>query len=511
MAVAPKNIEIMDTTLRDGEQTDGVSFTSQEKVMIAKSLLADVGVNRIEVASARVSKEEKKTLSAIMAWAKENNFSNQIEVLSFVDEKKSIDWLDGTGCYNINLLTKGSENHCVKQLGKTLKDHLKDIEKTIDYAKSRGFSCSVYLEDWSNGIIHSPKYVWDMLKAYQDFAFKRVYLPDTLGILSPDKVYQYISETVQKFPDVHFEFHGHNDYGLAVANTLAAVNAGAKGIHVTVNSLGERAGNTDLAATVASLKDHANADVSVKEGKLKEISTLVETFSGKRISSNSPITGQNVFTQTAGIHADGDKKGDLYKSLLSPKRFQRDQIYALGKLSGKSNIDMNLEKLGFKLSEQQKKDLLEKIVELGDNKKKITTEDLPFLITDLFEEYEEKIFSIEECVITTSISMKPVANIRVRYKGKEYEEIANGNGGYDAFMEALRKIFKKEGLTLPLLKDFEVHIPPGGKTDALVETIIIWDENIRTHAVASDQVLSALKATERMINLREHKKQKEVK
>ena len=196
---------------------------------------------------------------------------------------------------------------------------------------------------------------------------------------------------------------------------------------------------------------------------------------GKRIAPNMPILGKDVFTQTAGIHADGDKKGNLYVSKLTPDRFARTRDYALGKLSGKASLDMNLAKLGIDLNDDQKLKLLEKIVELGDLKKKVTAEDLPFLVSDLLGGHRFKTFRILGCVISTSMGMKPSANIKVEYKGKIWEEVSNGSGGYDAFMNALRKLSGKMNISIPRLIDFEITIPPGGNSNSLVEASIKWD------------------------------------
>ena len=494
-------IDIVDTTVRDGEQTSGVAFKAEEKLVIVRRLLEDVGVTRCEVSSAKVSPEEQKTLTDIMAWAQDNACPDRIEVLSFTDFNKSIDWLKPTGCRRINLLTKGSERHCTMQLKKSLTDHLNDVEKTLKYAQDNGFKANVYLEDWSNGIKFSPDYVWKMLDKYAELGFTRIILPDTLGILNPFDTFELVSQTVARYPGLEFEFHAHNDYGMAVANSLAAVKAGIKALHVTVNGLGERTGNADLAQVVAATNDHTDFTTTIDESKLKDISILVETFSGKRIAPNMPILGKDVFTQTAGIHADGDKKGNLYVSKLLPYRFARTRDYALGKLSGKASLEMNLSKLGIELNDEQKSKMLEKIVELGDLKKKVTAEDLPFLVSDMLGGHRFKTFRILGCVISTTMEMKPSATVKVEYKGRVYEDVANGSGGYDAFMNALRKMAGKMNITIPRLIDFEISIPPGGNSNSLVEASIKWDNGMVTHAVSADQVKAAVKATERVLNL----------
>lgn len=494
-------VTLMDTTLRDGEQTHGVSIPGHEKLILAQRLLTEVRVNRIEVASCRVSKGEHESLRRIMEWAASEGLADAIEVLSFVDGKASVDWLTSAGCRAMNLLTKGSLRHCELQLRKTPEQHLEDIRQTLDYAREKGVRPMIYLEDWSNGVLHSPDYVWLVIEHYVKWGFDRIHLCDTLGILNPWQVRETVAETVRRFPEGRFEFHGHNDYGLATVNAVEAVRAGAVGIHVTVNGLGERAGNASLAEVVACVRDHTDYDTAVDETKLKGISRLVETFSGKRIGANVPVVGNDVFTQTAGIHADGDKKGNLYESRLTPARFARDRVYALGKLSGRSNLDFNLDKLNLQLSPEQRKQLLDKVVELGDKKKVVTTEDLPFIISDLLSTPEQHDFEVVECVISTTYTMSPTANVRVRYRGEEYESVASGSGGYDAFMTALRQLSPRMNITIPKLQDFEIHIPPGGRTNALVEATITWEGDFKTRAVSSDQVLAAIKATERMLNL----------
>ena len=216
----------MDTTLRDGEQTSGVSFVPHEKLMIARLLLEDLKVDRIEVASARVSEGEAKAVKMICDWAARRGMLSRVEVLGFVDGKISVDWIYNAGCRVINLLTKGSEKHCKFQLKKTLEQHLADIRQVVSYAHEKGMDVNVYLEDWSNGIKDSPDYVFGLMDGLKDCGIKRFMLPDTLGILNPLQVIEYMRKMKKRYPDVHFDFHAHNDYDLAVSNVLAAVLSG---------------------------------------------------------------------------------------------------------------------------------------------------------------------------------------------------------------------------------------------------------------------------------------------
>lgn len=501
-----RHIEIMDTTLRDGEQTSGVSFSPTEKLTIAQLLLTEVKVDRIEIASARVSEGEFEAVKAITKWAKANGFLNQVEVLTFVDGDVSIQWMQQAGAKVMNLLTKGSLNHLIHQLKKKPEQHFAEIADVIKLAKKKGIEVNVYLEDWSNGMRHSREYVFQYLDFIQKLPVKRIMLPDTLGILTPSEVTEYISAIVQRYPDLHFDFHAHNDYDLGTANVLEGVKAGAHGIHLTINGMGERAGNAPLASAIAVLNDFLpNVKTSVVEASLYRVSKLVETFSGFRIPVNKPVVGENVFTQTAGIHADGDKKNKLYFSDLMPERFGRQRRYALGKTSGKANIENNLAQLGIQLSEHDLKKVTQRIIELGDKKEVVTQADLPYIISDVIDSknIQDKV-RIDNYVLTHSKSLHPSATLKVAINGEIHEEHAQGDGQYDAFMNALKKVYKKMKQELPLLTDYAVRIPPGGKTDALCETVITWSYNgreFKTRGLDSDQTVSAIIATQKMLNL----------
>ncbi len=496
----------MDTTLRDGEQTSGVSFSSSEKLTIAKLLLEELKVDRIEIASARVSEGEFDAVKNITTWARENGFINAIEVLTFVDKGVSIDWMIKAGAKVQNLLTKGSLNHLTHQLKKTSDQHFKEISECIALAHKNGIETNVYLEDWSNGMRKSKEYVYEYLKFIATQPVKRIMLPDTLGVLTPSESFEFVSEIRDMYPDLHFDFHAHNDYDLSVSNVMEAIKAGADGLHLTVNGMGERAGNAPIASVIAVINDFMpEVKVEVNEKALNSVSKLVETFSGFRIPVNKPVVGDNVFTQTAGIHADGDNKRNLYFNDLLPERFARKRQYALGKSSGKANIQKNLQELGLQLNDDDLKKVTQRIIELGDKKQVVTREDLPYIISDVLDSnlYEDKVI-VDSYVLTHSKGLRPSTTISLIIDGESIEENASGDGQFDAFMNAIKGIYKKKNLSLPNLIDYAVRIPPGSNSDALCETVITWKDNQKeftTRGLDSDQTVSAIMAAEKMLNI----------
>lgn len=498
-------IEIMDTTLRDGEQTSGVSFSTQEKMSVVHLLLVDLGVNRVEIASARVSNGEFETVKKIAAWAQATGHIDQIEILGFIDKGASLNWIKDAGCKTINLLTKGSYKHVTEQLRKTPEQHLEDIKNEVLLAEKMGITVNLYLEDWSNGIIHSEDYVYYMMDGLKDLPIRRFMLPDTLGILNPHSTWRACRRMINRYRDLHFDFHSHNDYDLAVANTMVAAEVGVKGVHVTMNGLGERAGNASLASVIAVFHDQLKVETSIKEENINKVSRVVESFSGQIISSNQPIVGDHVFTQCAGIHADGDNKNNLYYNDLFPERFGRVREYALGKLSGKSNIRKNIEALGIDLDEADMLKVTNRVIELGDKKEIITQDDLPYIIADVLKNNEkEKRIKILSFAFVLTKGLRPTATVKVEVDGEEYEWTAPGDGQYHAFSKALWKIYTRLGKRIPTLTNYTVYIPPGGRTDALVQTVITWEFNgkvFKTRGLDADQTEAAVKATEKMLNM----------
>ena len=502
-------IELLDTTLRDGEQTSGVSFSPSEKLSITKLILTELLVPRIEIASARVSSGEFESVTKICNWAKQTGNLNRIEILGFVDNGISIKWVKDVGGKVINLLTKGSERHCRLQLKKTPEEHWADIRKEVTKAHEEGLEINIYLEDWSNGIIQSQQYVYDMMEALKDLPIKRFMLPETLGIMNPNQVFEYCKRMVTKYPELHFDFHAHNDYDLATANSFAAGLVGIKGLHCTINGLGERAGNAPMSSVVTVVHDMLKMKTGIDETKINKISHIVEALSGVFVPSNKPIIGDNVFTQCAGVHADGDSKNNLYFNDLLPERFGREREYALGKTSGKANIRKNLEALGIELNEEDVQKVTQRIIELGDKKEIVTQSDLPYIVADVLKhDIQQNHVKVVNYALNLSQGLKPTATVKLEINGTEYQQTAVGDGQYDAFVKAVKRIYKDNlSRPFPLLTNYAVTIPPGGRTDALVQTNIHWEYKghaIKTRGLDADQIEAAIQATIKMLNIIEN-------
>jgi D-citramalate synthase len=243
------------------------------------------------------------------------------------------------------------------------------------------------------------------------------------------------------------------------------------------------------------------------EEKVNSVSKVVETYSGIRIPHNKPVIGENVFTQVAGVHADGDNKKNLYFNDLLPERFGRLRQYALGKTSGKANIMKNLQQLGIELDDEMMQKVTQRVIELGDRKELVSLDELPYIVSDVLNnEQEEQSIKILNYSLSLTYGLRPMATVKMQINGENYEQSASGDGQYNAISKAMWKIYKSLNKPTPELLDYVVVIPPGGQTDAIVQTIITWRFNgktFKTRGLHGDQTVSAIKATMKMLNILE--------
>ena len=515
------SIEIMDTTLRDGEQTSGVSFMPHEKLMIARALLQDVGVDRIEVASARVSEGEMEAVKSIARWASQNGKLDRVEVLGFVDETKSVDWIVECGCQCMNLLCKGSRKHCEGQLHKTLEEHIADIRRTIAYAQKKGVSVNVYLEDWSNGMKDSPDYVFALMEGLADLPIRRFMLPDTLGILNPMEVGEFINKMIVKSEERRVKNN---------SNKLEAETNSDSSLFTLHSSFSTPTTTTTLPSAMCLQQSWLVAKASIPASTDLASGQVMRHLPACRLSSRTIFTSIHILMKAAWAKCRGSwraiaaspfrptnpllarassPKWLVFMPMATTKRgFIRMLFCQSASASGKANILRNLEELGLELSPEQTKRVTERIIELGDKKELVTQEDLPFIVSDVLKHgAPEEHVKLLSYVVTTAYGLKPLASVRLEINGETYEESAKGDGQFDAFVRAIRHIYKDRlGRSFPWLTNYTVSIPPGGRTDALVQTVITWNWNdriLRTRGLDADQTEAAIKSTIKMLNLLE--------
>jgi D-citramalate synthase len=392
----------------------------------------------------------------------------------------------------------------VVQLRKTVESHLVDIQRTVEHAVKNGLTVNVNIEDWSQGMRNSEAYVMALANGLSTMPIKRVMLCDTLGVLSPEESEAFVRTMRENF-DMPLDFHCHNDYGLAVPNSIAALRSGAGRVHVTVNGIGERAGNTNLATLVVAARDLFNMNSNVKERNLAMLSDLVAGISGIALAPNAPAVGQISATQGCGVHADGDKKGQLYQNRLDPSRFGRKRAYNLGKTAGIASVEANCQELGIEISPEQQRLLLAKIKELGDDKVKVTQADIILLLHEIFGEKENSVK-----LVNYEFSLKkgapPKVSLELTCNDRQLTAQSEGDGQFDAFIRALRTVWEN----MPELMDYRIGISRNGTSGALTEATITWrsDEKLfTTRAVAPDQLVAAMNATVRMLNYMEIRRQ----
>ena len=438
-------VEIMDTTLRDGEQTSGVSFSTAEKMTITRLLLYELHVPRIEVASARVSDGELDTVGKICAWASGIGRLEAIEVLGFLDGGQSVDWITRAGGRVINLLAKGSERHCRLQLGQTPARHFERVAAEVNRATAAGLKVNLYLEDWSNGMKQSRDYVFAMMDALRHLPVERFMLPDTLGVLNPYDTLSYVHDMVKRYPGVRFDFHAHNDYDLATANVFAAVKGGARGVHCTVNGLGERAGNTALEEVVMAIKCHNNLDfeTGIDSRQIIATSKLVSNLMRMPVQPNKAIVGRNAFAHSSGIHQDGVLKSRETYEIIDPEDVGVDQSsIVLTARSGRAALKHHLAEIGYTPENDELDEIYQKFLDLADKKKMVTTRDLEVLVGTAATRRRMSI-QLTGLQVVCGKSSIPTATVQISFDGDTFTETACGNGPVDAAITAVKNITKR--------------------------------------------------------------------
>ena len=487
-----EKIRILDTTLRDGEQTPGVSLTPEEKLLIAKKL-DEAGVDIIEAGFAAASEGEMKAIRLI---AKEGL---RAEVCSFArGVKKDIDAALKSEVDSIFLVIPASEVHITKKLRKTREEVLKITEECVEYAKDHGLIVEFGPEDATRS---DRRFLKEMIKVSLSAGADRVTPPDTVGILTPEKTYEFFLDLKRTFPNTVFGAHCHDDFGLAVANTLAALRAGVEEAHVTVNGLGERAGNAALEEVVIALKLQYDVNVSIKTDLLYDISLMVSRLTGVPIQPNKAIVGENAFTHESGIHTHAILREPSTYEPIPPEIVGRSRRLVVGKHAGTHGLRAALREMGLDPTEEQLKEIFFRVKELGDKGKRVTDADLRVIAESVMGIPHLRPIKLEELTVVTGDHVTPTASVRLNVNGNLIVEAATGVGPVDAAMKAIRKAV---ATIEPIhLEEYHVNAITGG-TDAVVEVIVRLskgDKVITAMGAHEDIVMASVEAMINGMNL----------
>jgi len=353
---APKTLRTFDTTLRDGEQTPGIAFSPEEKLKIAKKL-DELGVDVIEAGSATVSEGERRAISSIVEEnLKADIFSFCRGLKSDIDEALSCD-VDG-----IHLVIPVSDLHIERKLNSTREEMKNTARELTRYALDHGLKVEISGEDSTRA---EEDFIVEVFNTSLEEGAERACVCDTTGIATPEKMHDLISRLRDNI-SAPLALHCHDDFGLATANTLTAINAGAVEAHLTVNGIGERGGNAALEEVVVALSELYGFETSINFDKIYKVSKLVEDFSSSSIPPSKAIVGENSFAHEAGIHVDGILKDPSTYEPIDPHKIGRERKFVVGKHSGKHAVEYKLKEEGLEVNEEEIDAILKRIKEEGD-------------------------------------------------------------------------------------------------------------------------------------------------
>jgi len=483
-------IKIFDTTLRDGEQTPGVSLTPEEKLEIARQL-DKLGVDTIEAGFPIASKGEMEAIKLIV----KEGLNTEICGLAR-SSKGDIDAAlsCGVGCIHVFIAT--SDIHLNYKLKLTREQALQRAIEGVEYAKSHGVQVEFSAEDATRSDLDYLKQVY---KAVEEAGADRIDIPDTVGIMMPAKMYQLVSE-IKKTVRLPISLHCHNDFGMAVANTLLGIEAGAVRAHVTVNGLGERAGNAALEEVVMALHSLYGKKTRINTRLIYETSKLVSELTGIIVQPNKAIVGDNAFGHESGIHTHGVLSMPLTYEPIEPEIVGRKRWIQAGKHAGAHGILAELKEMGWQPNEDQLKEIVEKVKELGDKGKIITDTDLSAIARSVTRKTseEERVINLVDLAVMTGVKVVPTASVKLILDGKEYVAAETGVGPVDSAVRAIQKV--TDSLANIKLKEYRLEAITGG-SDALAEVIIkVEDKNgnfASARATGGDIVITSVEA---MIN-----------
>jgi D-citramalate synthase len=477
-------VKVLDTTLRDGEQTPGVALAPDKKLEIARAL-DDLGVDIIEAGAAVASEGERKAIKLI------SKAGLNAEVCSFARAVRAdIDAALSCDVDSIHLVVPTSDIHLKHRLKKTRQEVREMALDTTRYALDHGLIVEFSAEDASRT---NPTFLMGFLSEAVKEGAQRVCVCDTVGVLTPESSRRLFSSITKRIK-VPVSVHCHDDFGMATANTVAAVQAGAREIHVTVNGLGERGGNAALEEVVLALSHFHGIKTGVKLNKLYSISKLVEHSTGLPVSPTKAVVGENAFTHGTGIHVHGVLAYPPTYEPISPNEVGHHRRVVFGKLVGFHAIENELRRMGLKPTKAQVQEIAEQVKRLGDRGKLVTDTELRAIVDGVIGREVKEMVKLEELTVVSGNHVTPTSSVKVRFGDKEVVESGLGVGPVDAAMNAIRKVV--EGMSNVRLKEYHVDAISGG-TDAVVSVVVELTDGkiiVTARGTSGDIIMASVQA-----------------
>ncbi len=456
-------IYIFDTTLRDGEQTPGVALTIDEKIQIAQKL-NNLGVDKIEVGFPASSQGEIESARKIKDLDLQSTLVGLSRSLT-----QDIDAVLDANLDYIHTFIGTSPLHREYKLKKSKPEIIEMAVKGVEYAKDHGLTVEFSAEDATRT---EHDFLFDVFNAVVDAGADFLDVPDTVGILTPVVTRELITDIKNNFT-TPISVHFHNDFGLATANSLTAIECGANQAHVTINGLGERTGNCSLEELVMTLKSAYGVDLGLDTTRLYSLSNLVGRLTGVKMPVNKPIVGDNAFAHESGIHVHGILNNAATYEPMSPEMVGHSRRIVLGKHTGANALKSKLKDYHIDLNEEQFCKVFDEIKSLGDSGKCVTDDDLVAIaITELSSARETPII-MTGLSISMGANVSPTATVKLEIDGEEKETASTGVGPVDAALNAIRSLI--QGTMDIELEEYNLEAITGG-TDALAEVFVITSD-----------------------------------
>jgi D-citramalate synthase len=478
-------VKFLDTTLRDGEQTPGVSLTPVKKLDIAKQL-DRLGVEVIEAGFAAVSTGEAEGVKLIASEGL------RAEVCSATRGViRDIDVALDCGVDSVNIIVPMSDLHIKQKLGKSREEVLVMMENAISHAKDHDLITELSIEDGSRT---DMTYLKNVIRKAIDVKVDRIAPCDTVGTLTPEKTRKWFGELREKFPEAVFSVHCHDDFGFAVANSVAALSVGVDQVHGTINGVGERAGNASLEEIAVALKVLYDVDINVKTELLYETSQLVSRLMGILVQPNKAIVGANAFAHESGIHTHAILRNPLTYEVIRPELVGAARSIVSGKHAGSAGVSNSLGELGLEPSDYEFREIYKRIKGRGDSGESVTDADLLNIAWDVMGITHKHPLNLDEFIVVTGNKITPTASVKLRLNGDMFMEAATGNGPVDATLNAVNKaIHPSQRATLDT---YGVEAITGG-TNAVVNVSIRLRRNgrlVTSKGVNEDIVMASVNA-----------------